>query len=189
MYHNHYTPAQRPQYLELLSKAEELLPQSLNNADALRIVILAASAVRGSDVQLSRMKYPITPQQYTTLLSLIRTSRTYVTNFWPEAATTSSALAGSPMKKKMVVKSTSQPTPPAHGGSPDKSKVVVKPTSQPSAQPIPNSSFLTPNSSFLTPNSSFLTPHSSFLIPLMCAGTKKSFEVKYYLMGNLIFSL
>ena len=137
MYHSHYTTAQRPQYLELLAKAEELLPQALINADALRIVIRAASAVRGSDVQLSRIKFPVTPQQYTTLISLIRTSRTYVNNFWPEATTSSSALGGSPDKSKAVVKPTSQPTPSALGGFPDKSKVVVKPTSQPSSTPHP----------------------------------------------------
>ena len=133
MYHSHYTQAQRPQYLQLLAKAEELLPQALINADALRTVIRAASAVRGSDAQLSRMKHPVTPQQYTTLISLIHTSRTYVNNFWPEATTP--ALGGYPAKKKVVVNPTSQPpkqpiphstpTSPALGGSPAKPKVVV----------------------------------------------------------------
>lgn len=146
MYHSHYTQAQRPQYLQLLAQAEELLPQALINADALRTVIRAASAVRGSDAQLSRMKHPITPQQYTTLISLIRTSRTYVNNFWPEASTTPlPALGGSPAKPKVVVNPTSQPpkqpiphstpTSPALSGFPAKPKVVVNPvipTPQPS---------------------------------------------------------
>ena len=138
MYHSHYTQAQRPQYLQLLAQAEELLPQALINADALRTVIRAASAVRGSDAQLSRMKHPVTPQQYTTLISLIRTSRTYVNNFWPEATTTPlPALGGSPAKPKVVVNPISQPnkqpiphstpTSPALGGSPAKPKAVVKP--------------------------------------------------------------
>lgn len=138
MYHSHYTQAQRPQYLQLLAQAEELLPQALINADALRTVIRAASAVRGSDAQLSRMKHPVTPQQYTTLISLVRTSRTYVNNFWPEANTTPlPALGGSTVKQKVVVNSISQPnkqpiphstsTSPALGGSPAKTKAVVKP--------------------------------------------------------------
>lgn len=147
MYHSHYTPAQRPQYLELLAKAEELLPQALINADALCTVIRAASAVRGSDAQLSRMKHPVTPQQYTTLISLVRTSRTYVNNFWPEANTptdpASPAIAGLPTKKKLVVKPTSQPattsftkprtspTPPALGGS------NAKPTPASQLSPVP----------------------------------------------------
>lgn len=161
MYHSHYTQAQRPQYLQLLAQAEELLPQALINADALRTVIRAASAVRGSDAQLSRMKHPVTPQQYTTLISLIRTSRTYVNNFWPEASTTPlPALGGSPAKPKEVVNSISQPpkqpiphstpTSPALSGFPAKPKVVVKPTSQPakpSATPLPApSGFPTVNS-------------------------------------------
>ena len=152
MYHSHYTQAQRPQYLQLLAQAEELLPQALINADALRTVIRAASAVRGSDAQLSRMKHPVTPQQYTTLISLIHTSRTYVNNFWPEATTP--ALGGYPAKKKGVVNPTSQPpkqpiphstpTSPALGGSPAKPKVVVNPA-------IPTSQLSTLNSQLPTP--------------------------------------
>lgn len=155
MYHSHYTQAQRPQYLQLLAKAEELLPQALINADALRTVIRAASAVRGSDAQLSRMKHPVTPQQYTTLISLIHTSRTYVNNFWPEASTTPlPALGGSPAKPKSVVNPTSQPpkkpiphstpTSPALGCSPAKPKVVVNPA-------IPTSQLSTLNSQLPTP--------------------------------------
>ena len=150
MYHSHYTQAQRPQYLQLLAQAEELLPQALINADALRTVIRAASAVRGSDAQLSRMKHPVTPQQYTTLISLIHTSRTYVNNFWPEASTTPlPALGCSPANPKVVVNPTSQPpkqpvhpstpTSPALGGSPAKPKVVVNPA-------IPTSQLSTLNS-------------------------------------------
>ena len=159
MYHSHYTQAQRPQYLQLLAQAEELLPQALINADALRTVIRAASAVRGSDAQLSRMKHPVTPQQYTTLISLIRTSRTYVNNFWPEATLTPPpALGGSPSKKKMVVKPTSQPKSPALGGSP------AKPT--PSPQPIP-AQLQTPTQTVNSQLSTAPTPHLDQYLPLL----------------------
>ena len=83
MYHNLIPADQRSQYIDLLTKAEQLLPTLVSHPECLPIVIQAASAVRGSDDVLRRIHPPITPTHIATLATLLQKSRTYVNSFWP----------------------------------------------------------------------------------------------------------
>lgn len=84
MYHNLIPVNQRQQYLELLENAERLLPLLARHPEHFSIIRRAASAVRGSDTVLARMKPPLTAQQRVALSQLIQKSRAYVDNFWPQ---------------------------------------------------------------------------------------------------------
>lgn len=82
MYHNAIPDNQRQKYLDLLSQAEEMLPSLILHPEHLDIVREAASAVRGSEEVLRRIKLPLTVQHIAILTDLLKTSRTYVNNFW-----------------------------------------------------------------------------------------------------------
>ena len=82
MYHNAIPENQRQKYLDLLSQAERMLPSLILHPEYLDIVREAASAVRGSEEVLRRIKLPLTVQHIAILTDLLKTSRTYVNNFW-----------------------------------------------------------------------------------------------------------
>ena len=102
MYHNLIPRNQRSQYLDLLSKAEKLLPTLLVHPEHLPIIIEAASAVRGSEEVIARIKKPLNAQHLATLSSLLTKSRTYVRNFWDMKDSTP-APDGSPARREKGV--------------------------------------------------------------------------------------
>ena len=132
MYHSLIPIDQRPQYLDLLTRAERILPALHNHPECLPIVIQAASAVRDSDEQLSRIKPPLTPSHINTLSALLQKSRTYVTRFWKESKdnaplssnnaplSSNKAPLSSPTKRKSPspVSSVATQSQPSHAPSP-----------------------------------------------------------------------
>lgn len=84
MYHNQIQPQDRQKYLDLLTKAEQLLPTLLLHQEHLPIILKAASAVRGSAEVITRIRRPITPAHIVTLKKILIQSRNYTTNFWPK---------------------------------------------------------------------------------------------------------
>lgn len=114
MYHNQIKPERRQEYLDLLTKAERLLPSLLRTPENLPVIRKAASAVRGSELVIGRIKCPLTSQHVNILADLLKKSRTYVNNFW-----TTSATSSTPAPSVQVVdQSPPSPSPmSASGGS------------------------------------------------------------------------
>jgi hypothetical protein len=83
-YHSLIPPTHREKYLDLLSQAENLLPQLAESKQAFSIVIQAASAVRGSHETLARMKFPPSATDIIRLKALIVQSRKYTATFWQD---------------------------------------------------------------------------------------------------------
>lgn len=129
MYHNHIPVNERQKYLDLLTAAERLLPTLLARPEYLPTIRKAASAVRGSDELLARVKPPITPAHIVILSDLLKKSRTYVNNFWSAPSPTPS--------------STPKPSPVPSVAEP---RQQVKVSSQPSAlSPQPSALRLQPS--------------------------------------------
>ena len=83
-YHSLIPPTHREKYLDLLSQAENLLPQLAESKQAFSTVIQAASAVRGSHETLERMKFPPSATDIIRLKALIVQSRKYTATFWQD---------------------------------------------------------------------------------------------------------
>ena len=102
MYHSLIPKNQRSNYLDLLGKAEKLIISLPAHPEHLPLVIEAASAVRGSEEIISRIKLPLTAQHIVTLSNLLQKSRTYVRNFWDMKESTP-ASDGSPVGREKDV--------------------------------------------------------------------------------------
>lgn len=96
-YHSLIPSTHREKYLDLLSQAENLLPQLAESKQAFSIVIQAASAVRGSHETLARMKFPPSATDIIRLKALIVQSRKYTATFWQDKPFRPSPVTHSPL--------------------------------------------------------------------------------------------
>ena len=105
MYHSLIPKNQRSNYLDLLGKAEKLIISLPAHPEHLPLVIEAASAVRGSEEIISRIKLPLTAQHIVTLSNLLQKSRTYVRNFWDMKESTPASDGSTVGREKEVIPS------------------------------------------------------------------------------------
>lgn len=96
-YHSLIPSTHREKYLDLLSQAENLLPQLAESKQAFSTVIQAASAVRGSHETLARMKFPPSATDIIRLKALIVQSRKYTATFWQDKPFRPSPVTHSPL--------------------------------------------------------------------------------------------